>query len=39
MVPTRPHPHAPDTRPGNAPVGLVSGVSDKAKDVVDLMTP
>jgi hemerythrin superfamily protein len=35
VVPTRPHPHAPDTPPGKAVAGLVSGVIDRAKDLVD----
>jgi hemerythrin superfamily protein len=39
VVPTRPHPHAPDTPPANAVAGLVSGVIDKTKDVIDHVTP
>ncbi len=39
VVPTRPHPHAPDTPPGNALAGLVSGVIDKTKQVIDHVTP
>jgi hemerythrin superfamily protein len=39
LVPTRPHPHAPDTPPGNLVAGLVSGVIDKARDAVDRVTP
>jgi Hemerythrin HHE cation binding domain len=31
-VPTRPHPNAPDTPPGNAVVGVVTAMLDKAKD-------
>ena len=37
-VPTRPHPHAPDTPPGNAVAGLVSGIIDRTKDVIDHVT-
>lgn len=39
VVPTRPHPRAPDTPPGNIVAGLVSGVVDRAKDVVRAVTP
>lgn len=31
-APTRPHPAAPDTPPGNIVVGLVSGVLDRLRD-------
>jgi hypothetical protein len=31
-APTRPHPNAPDTPPGNIVVGAVTGMIDKAKD-------
>ena len=39
VVPTRPHPSAPDTPPGKATAGLVSGVVDRAKDLIDHVTP
>ncbi len=39
VVATRPHPHAPDTPPANVVAGLVSGVIDRAKDVVDHVNP
>ena len=39
VVPTRPHPNAPDAAPGKVVAGLVSGVIDRAKDVVDHVTP
>jgi hemerythrin superfamily protein len=38
VVPSRPHPHAPDTPPGNAVAGLVSAVLDKTKNVADHAT-
>jgi hypothetical protein len=31
-APTRPHPNAPDTPPGNIVVGAVTGMIDKARD-------
>jgi hemerythrin superfamily protein len=31
-APTHPHPHAPDTPPGNKVVGPVAGLFDKARD-------
>lgn len=31
-APTRPHPHAPSTPPGNVVVGAASGVADRARD-------
>jgi hemerythrin superfamily protein len=39
LAPTRAHPRAPDTPPGNAVVGLVSGAFDRVRDVVDHLTP
>jgi hemerythrin superfamily protein len=33
IVPTRPHPAAPNTPPGNLVAGLVAGVVDRARDV------
>ncbi len=33
-APTRPHPHAPDTPPGNVAAGPVAAVVDKARDAV-----
>ncbi|MDQ6783966.1 MAG: hemerythrin domain-containing protein [Actinomycetota bacterium] len=33
-APTRPHPHASDTPPGNAVTGLVAGAVDRTKDVI-----
>jgi hypothetical protein len=37
-VPTRPHPHAPDTPPGNAASSLGAGVVDRARDFVEKLT-
>jgi len=34
IAPTRPHPKAPSTPPGNVMVGAVSGVVDRARDAV-----
>jgi iron-sulfur cluster repair protein YtfE (RIC family) len=31
-APTRPHPHAPDTPPGNVVAGAVSSILDRARD-------
>lgn len=39
VVPTRPHPHAPDTPPANAFAGLVAGVFDRTKDAISKITP
>lgn len=33
-APTRPHPHAPDTPPGNVAAGPIAAVMDKARDAV-----
>jgi hemerythrin superfamily protein len=33
-APTRPHPHAPDTPPGNVVVGPVAALFDKARDAL-----
>lgn len=38
MVPTRPHPNAPDTPPGNVLGGVVSGAIDRTKDAVKRAT-
>jgi len=34
MAPTRPHPNAPSTPPGNVVVGLAAAVVDKARDTI-----
>jgi hemerythrin superfamily protein len=34
IAPTRPHPHAPDTPPGNLAAGPIAGVADRVRDVV-----
>ena len=34
MAPTRPHPNAPNTAPGNIVAGAVAGVVDRARDAV-----
>ena len=34
LAPTRPHPHAPSTPPGNLVVGPVAGVVDRARDAL-----
>ena len=39
VAPTRPHPHAPDTPPGNLVAGLIAGSLDKARDVIRAVTP
>lgn len=33
-APTRPHPHAPDTPPGNVVAGVLAGAIDKVRDAV-----
>ena len=38
-VSTRPHPNAPNTTPGKALAGLVSGAIDRARDAVEHVTP
>ncbi len=35
---THPHPHAPDTLPGKAVAGVVSGVIDRARDAAEHLT-
>ena len=34
-APTRPHPHAPSTPPGNKIAGAVAGPMDRARDKMD----
>jgi hemerythrin superfamily protein len=34
LAPTRPHPHAPDTPPGNLAAGPIAGVADRTRDVI-----
>lgn len=35
VAPTRPHPHAPDTPPGNMIAGLPAGLLDRIRDALD----
>lgn len=37
MAPTHPHPHAPNTPPGNLAAGPMAGVADKVRDLVSSM--
>jgi hemerythrin superfamily protein len=39
VAPTRPHPKAPDTPPGNLVANLVSGSLDRVRDAVKAVTP
>jgi len=39
VVPTRPHPNAPDAPPGKAVAGLVSGAIDRTIDLVERVHP
>jgi hemerythrin superfamily protein len=34
LAPTRPHPQAPDTPPGNLAAGPIAGVADRVRDVI-----
>ena len=38
VAPTKPHPRAPDTPPGNKLVGLGAGLLDRAKELVENVT-
>lgn len=38
LAPTRPHPRAPDTPPGNMVAGLMAAMMDKTKDVARRLT-
>ncbi len=35
MAPTHPHPHAPDTPPGNLVAGPIAAAADRVRDAVD----
>jgi hemerythrin superfamily protein len=38
-APTRPHPHAPDSPPGNMVAGTAAAVADRARDAMDRDRP
>ena len=38
IAPTRPHPAAPNTPPGNVAAGLPAGMVDRARDAVRSVT-